>query len=86
MYIYFTDSLHVFVYETHAKPFQRLFYSANHVKQIEQEIVFKKKRKTQNQKPPLLITQKRQKVGKWTMPNYHFIFLGFRHFCVCSFI
>lgn len=32
----------VFVYETHAKPFQRQFYSANrHVEQIEQDTVKK---------------------------------------------
>lgn len=32
----------VFVYETHAKPFQGQFYSANHhVKQIEQDAVKK---------------------------------------------
>lgn len=65
MYIYFTDSLHVFVYETHAKPFQRLFYSANHVKQIEQEIVFKKKKKKKNTKPKTTSINYTEKTESW---------------------
>ena len=83
MYIYFTESLHGFGYGAHAKPFQRQFYCANHVKQIEQETARKKanklNRKDQKKK-------KRKMLGKGIeyaqLPFYTFWTLSFCVFII----